>query len=320
MTGLERRRLGQEPREGLEIPHFVGIGGQRCGSSWLYWNLREHPDISMSAKKEADFFSRPITAGRILEYNRYFEGCDRLRGEISPSYSAMYADEVRLAHELAPALKIIFVIRNPVDRLVSQVTRSLTFDQPDSEIGLLKLLRMVDSGLAHRFTDYAAAYRRWEHCFGQERIFLEKYDRLAKEPELFMEQVLTFLGIDARFSFPAEIFYRRKNKSSQTARGKIPPLLRWYIAWRWLGAVRRMQRQMDLDLSDWIDSMEQDMANGRWYYPLVAAFHSLYFYWPHRLGYSLVSYGRMKVRVLRSRLALAAERLRPKATVQGEGQ
>lgn len=37
-------------------PGFIGIGAQKCASSWIYDILLDHPEVSMSEKKELDFF------------------------------------------------------------------------------------------------------------------------------------------------------------------------------------------------------------------------------------------------------------------------
>jgi len=40
------------------LPDFLGIGGQRCGSKWLYTNLRKHPGLWLPPIKELHYFDR----------------------------------------------------------------------------------------------------------------------------------------------------------------------------------------------------------------------------------------------------------------------
>ena len=40
------------------FPDFLGIGAQRSGSSWLYTNLRSHPEIWLTPIKELHYFNR----------------------------------------------------------------------------------------------------------------------------------------------------------------------------------------------------------------------------------------------------------------------
>jgi hypothetical protein len=56
------------------FPEFIGIGGGRCGSSWLYENLRKHPDIWMTPQKEIHYFDRSESypsPNRFSESNPY---------------------------------------------------------------------------------------------------------------------------------------------------------------------------------------------------------------------------------------------------------
>src|SRR5688572_18044644 len=41
----------------LILPDFLCIGVQKTGTSWLYQNLRLHPDIFMPDRKELDYFN-----------------------------------------------------------------------------------------------------------------------------------------------------------------------------------------------------------------------------------------------------------------------
>ena len=46
------------------LPDFLGIGAQRSGTTWLYEQLRGHPQVVMSSKrKEIHFFDRHYDRG-----------------------------------------------------------------------------------------------------------------------------------------------------------------------------------------------------------------------------------------------------------------
>ncbi|HUO47140.1 MAG TPA: sulfotransferase [Acidimicrobiia bacterium] len=47
-------------------PDFVGIGAQKCGTTWLYERLRQHPEIWMPRWKELHFFDWKIHRSRPL--------------------------------------------------------------------------------------------------------------------------------------------------------------------------------------------------------------------------------------------------------------
>ena len=68
-------------------PNFVGIGAQKCASTWIYQILSDHPDVSLSTKKEIDFFSYRYHHGS-LWYEKHFPDKPgaTATGEVSPSY------------------------------------------------------------------------------------------------------------------------------------------------------------------------------------------------------------------------------------------
>ena len=102
------------------------IGAQKGGTKALYQFLRQHPEIGMSSRKEVHLFDAPEyshdwTPEQIDErYRPFFEHCPeaRVRGEATPIY--LFFPEV--ARELArynPELKLIVLLRDPVERAIS---------------------------------------------------------------------------------------------------------------------------------------------------------------------------------------------------------
>ncbi|UHD17096.1 sulfotransferase domain-containing protein [Thiocapsa bogorovii] len=117
-------------------PTFLGIGAQKCGTSWLARMLRQHPQIALSVKKELNYFNHVANYRKGADWYRgNFSVAPESRaiGEFSPNYFwttkyfendregvALQNEEVpRLVHELLPDLKLVVSLRDPVDRAVS---------------------------------------------------------------------------------------------------------------------------------------------------------------------------------------------------------
>ena len=98
---------------------FVGIGAQKCATSWIYNALKEHPDVYVSDPKELDFFSCHYNLG-FFWYDQHFRdaGNAGVAGEISPSYLCDLSAPER-AFEYNSRLKVIVVLREPVERAYS---------------------------------------------------------------------------------------------------------------------------------------------------------------------------------------------------------
>jgi len=49
-------------------PDFLGIGALKTGTTWLYLNLRNHPDIRMTPIKELHYFNQPLLIPNIIRH------------------------------------------------------------------------------------------------------------------------------------------------------------------------------------------------------------------------------------------------------------
>jgi hypothetical protein len=112
------------------LPDFVGIGGHRCGSTWLWKNLQNHSGIWMPATKELHIFDRRLRskppwfsnsplAVRYYYRRFYFRSAARIgvvRGEITPAYMTFSASQVGFVKQVIPRARVLFMMRDPVER------------------------------------------------------------------------------------------------------------------------------------------------------------------------------------------------------------
>ncbi|KAK7480774.1 hypothetical protein BaRGS_00027940, partial [Batillaria attramentaria] len=118
------------------VPYFYVVGAPKAGSTDLFKRITQHPEVVSPTAKETRWFDRARTLERGTNYHRLVTGeCERVEGDGSPSYffdnrnwSLIPGNErcteprVTVAshiHHLYPKAKIIFILRNPVDRLYS---------------------------------------------------------------------------------------------------------------------------------------------------------------------------------------------------------
>jgi hypothetical protein len=104
------------------LPNLIVIGASKCGTTSLHYYLNLHPQIEMSWEKEIRFFSLQENWEKGASwYMRHFPGKCPLRGESSPGYSAypvIQGVPARM-HSLIPDAKLIYLVRDPLERLVS---------------------------------------------------------------------------------------------------------------------------------------------------------------------------------------------------------
>jgi hypothetical protein len=113
-----------------EIPdHFVIVGAQRCGTTYLSQLLDEHPEIEMARplRPEPKFFLDDDKYRLGLDYYEahfFSQPGTRVRGEKSTSYIES-ATAVQRIRSMLPNASILVMLRDPVQRAISNYRFSI---------------------------------------------------------------------------------------------------------------------------------------------------------------------------------------------------
>ena len=118
------------PRSGKK-PDFIIIGAMKCATSTLHNQLNMHDSFFMTDPKEPNFFSDDdIYAKGNGWYESLFKNATsrQIKGESSTHYTKLpqYPDTVKRLSDYCPDIKCIYLMRHPVDRLVSHYIHEWT--------------------------------------------------------------------------------------------------------------------------------------------------------------------------------------------------
>ena len=177
---------------------FVIIGAQKCGTTSLAAQLGQHPGVCFCRVKEPHFFSRRADwRRRLARYDRLFPACGgRLRGEASTSYCFVdeYPDTAQRLSEYNPDLRLIYIMRHPIERIRSQLRHDVLTGRIRStalDRVVLDDSRYVDrSRFAHQLQPYLERFERAQ-------ILPLLLEDLAADPKAELTRVLRFLGLTA---------------------------------------------------------------------------------------------------------------------------
>jgi len=214
---------------GAEVagPDFLCVGVHKGGTTWLYQQLDAHPDFWMPPLKELHYLDqlskvqrassprcRDERDRRFLEsinslsaksyldlehYARLFEPKGTLlSGDISPNYSTLGNKLIRQIVGYFPKLKVIFMARDPVERLWSHLSMEVhyhqieAFDVTDIDEVNRNMLRR---GMLLRSYPSAVA-ARWKRYVDPDRFRIYFFDDLQRNPTELRRSILNFLGAD----------------------------------------------------------------------------------------------------------------------------
>lgn len=211
------------------MPHYLILGGQRCGTTSLYRYLVEHPTgAGVRLTKGAHYFDSanfhrgpnwyrahfPTTA--YARWVRRRHGHDLTVGEGSPYYLFHPLVPARVRAQL-PDVKVIAMLRHPVDRAYShyQHERARGFEELSFEEAIDREPERV-AGEAERMLDdpsyesyshqhhtylgrglYLEQLLRWNDVLPPARMLVLHMEEFFAHPETGFRQVLEFLEMPA---------------------------------------------------------------------------------------------------------------------------
>jgi hypothetical protein len=207
----------------MGMPDFIVIGAPKAGSTAVHAALVQHPELFLSTPKEPKYFMTGGTPPRRADqrgpgdahsaqewiwsrerYEALFDAAPpgTLRGESTPFYLWDSAAHHRIAAAI-PNVKLIAVIRDPVDRAYSNWTH-LRSDGLEPEPDFLTACNLEEQRIAEGwapFWRYLELGRYGEQLtnlyqhFAPEQVFVVRYRELIDDPVRILDSIAEFLGI-----------------------------------------------------------------------------------------------------------------------------
>lgn len=181
---------------------LFGLGAaEREWRQRVGWTLRKIVGgrISMATGKElvrAVSFHLPGKKDDAWYRSQFAAGTGRVKGEITPAYALLDDAGVRHVTRLFPEVKVIFMLREPLSRMLSQ-WQMVSRDSRGPGIGPpADLSRFFASALVTARNDYLRTIDTWGAHVPPERFFIGWYDDTLVDPEGMLRRVMTFLGVD----------------------------------------------------------------------------------------------------------------------------
>lgn len=212
---------------------YLIIGGvTKAGTTSLFNYLADHPEICPAEFKETRFFlnkSYPLKKLKpgdytINTYEKLYHSChnENIRLEATPDYLFSKGTAQLIANTIGKdQVKLIFILRNPVDRFLSwykfarqdgKIPREMTL-QEYYELNVENInssntpqhLKALEQGF---YSNYLPEYYK---CFGEKNIKIVYFNDFISNPQYILEDIVTMVNIDV--SFYANYNFERHNKT-----------------------------------------------------------------------------------------------------------
>jgi len=188
-------------------PDFVGIGTIKAGTTWWYSKLLEHPQIVNNRlnQKELRYFVhfgyRGLKEDDIATYNQAFAAPP---GSICGEWSPIYLSHplcIKYIAEAAPNAKILVILRNPVDRVVSFLNEaaygSTNYHFTPEQQYVFNSFNIYPRAMKSSL--YADDLRQLLRYFDREQILVRQFEKCKNNPHQEIAHTYRFLSVDDQF-------------------------------------------------------------------------------------------------------------------------
>ena len=189
---------------------FVCIGVQKAGTNSLVRYLSLNNDIFIK-ENEGHFFDKPkeytITEQEQLEYENTFVTNNHIVGEKTPSYCYLQFSIDRI-YKYNPNMKLILILREPINRLWSQHNMSLNLKNknldldslskyifsPEENINLSEITCNGGYYIIRGFYDEIIEYIY--SIFPKENLYIAVAEEIQRDKYSEYHKIMKFLGSD----------------------------------------------------------------------------------------------------------------------------
>lgn len=176
------------------------IGTRKAGTTWIYENFCNDPRVLVSKKvKESGFFTSATKLDE-NEYNNLFdETADEIRIEVDTSicYDPLAPEKI---YKYNPCMKVILIIRDPVEFLVSRYNHSYR----KGELHQVNVrTALLENNWLREELNYAEIVNRFSEADIQ--LSVMTYAELVTNPIKFYSNVIAALGVSHGIDFIPDV-------------------------------------------------------------------------------------------------------------------
>lgn len=189
-----------------KFPEFIVGGFQKCGTQSLRVNLNKHSQIKTPKSSEPggefNFFrvgSMNNTFNRGFRwYKSFFTEENIVYGDVSPNYGFESLENAKMIAKYIPDAKLIFTVRNPIDRAYSAYNHYLQVYPMSKNWGNWypnkSFIENCEKGADFIGLDYNVTIKNYLEYFDKQNILIVFQENLKTQPQSELNKIFSFLG------------------------------------------------------------------------------------------------------------------------------
>ena len=249
-------RVRDPERVRLDLfPDFLILGPQRTGTTWLYHNLKKHPQIFLPRQKETyffttlgrpdhphfecehldDFLERHLTERPRHRLKRHYDSlrhCRELyrptaRGEATATNALLRPEVIRELVAVNPDLKAVLMLRDPIERAWSHAKKDLVrrHGRRPEDVPAEDYARFFRASGQRGLANYGEMLRTWTRELKPGHVFVGDFDMIAQSPDRLLTGLHQFLGVRSGPRYFNRHLEERINPAG-SGEGGVPPAAR----------------------------------------------------------------------------------------------
>jgi hypothetical protein len=176
---------------------------------------------------------------------------DRLSGDICPPYAIISDDAAAAVRNRFPEARIVYLIRDPVDRFWSQYCMILRRHPQPAPESLASVGAFLEKGTGAEHSAIRSVIERWRAGAGDERFALHFFDELRSDAAGLRRRIVGFLGGDpdvASGDLPPD-----HNRKASYAKVTMSDEVRDFLAGQFAGEIRYAASELGGPAVAWRD-------------------------------------------------------------------
>ncbi|MGB0383480.1 MAG: sulfotransferase [Ardenticatenaceae bacterium] len=169
-------------------------------------------------------------------------------GEITPAYCRMPLDVVQHIHTLAPQAKIIYLIRNPIDRIWSHM--AMRFDKRGCQLEELsdeELHEFLISKSAVDYSNCVMTLSNWEQVYPADQFFVGFFDQLKSDSGMLLKSVYGFLEVDNSDEMIPKTVGKKQRKGNYRP---MPDRFRRHLSTRYCDQIEQLHNRFNNEYTE----------------------------------------------------------------------